>query len=410
MSSSVENADAPDVRLQCKWTLHCLERRRRRRRRTRNLDLGDLVSSSRVKVLLILGSMLVNGMFYKSLPSRYSPLVKSYIVSSFHAFVSVFTVANYFLRCEINLKQINRLLGGGVTGTSDELIFVSVCYSSGYLMYDFLLMLICKSVRTGSALLHHVLILLSFCSGRDQSLFFLSLSLSRWWMCFFLEVSSIGFVFRVISIFSPKNCRPFHWTWRVSIGTIHRSINSSPFSSSSVSFSVDFSMVRSSVPMPFTLPRPFCVGLGTPMRWTPFFWPLAKRLCVSRHDSWISIGPFSSSRSYSSPNRGRVNFDSSRHLAVAFFQEHNKKEERRENGPSRIWLVEKIHQCRFVSCCYKCNSFYWQKNQKHVVAKKGFIRFNVSRTISRWPSHWLVSARGQQQIDSMVAAFISLCF
>jgi hypothetical protein len=118
-----------------------------------------------VKFFLIFASIVANWIFYRCLPSRYSPLIKSYIVSTFHAVISVFSVLNYFLRYEIDLRQINRLLGGGLTGTGDEWMFVSVCYSSGYLIYDFLLMSFFKSVRTGSALLHHVLILLSFCSG-----------------------------------------------------------------------------------------------------------------------------------------------------------------------------------------------------------------------------------------------------
>jgi hypothetical protein len=41
----------------------------------------------------------------------------------------------------------------------------SVCYSSGYLLYDLMLMLIHKSVRTGSGVFHHILILVSFLTG-----------------------------------------------------------------------------------------------------------------------------------------------------------------------------------------------------------------------------------------------------
>jgi hypothetical protein len=41
----------------------------------------------------------------------------------------------------------------------------SICYSSGYFLYDLLLMLIFKSVRTGSAIAHHIIILLSFLTG-----------------------------------------------------------------------------------------------------------------------------------------------------------------------------------------------------------------------------------------------------
>ncbi len=63
------------------------------------------------------------------------------------------------------MKQINRLIGGGIFGTGDEIMVYSVCYSSGYFLYDLILMFIFKSVRTGSAIAHHILVLLSFSIG-----------------------------------------------------------------------------------------------------------------------------------------------------------------------------------------------------------------------------------------------------
>lgn len=63
------------------------------------------------------------------------------------------------------MKQINRIIGGGIFGTGDEIMVYSVCYSSGYFLYDLMLMCKDKSVRTGSALIHHTLILLTFLSG-----------------------------------------------------------------------------------------------------------------------------------------------------------------------------------------------------------------------------------------------------
>jgi hypothetical protein len=63
------------------------------------------------------------------------------------------------------LKQINRIVGGGMFGTGDEIMVYSVCYSSGYFIYDLLLMLTFKSVRTGSAIAHHIIIILSFLTG-----------------------------------------------------------------------------------------------------------------------------------------------------------------------------------------------------------------------------------------------------
>ncbi len=45
----------------------------------------------------------------------------------------------------------------------------SICYSSGYFIYDLILMFIYKSVRTGSAIFHHILILISFLTGLFNS-------------------------------------------------------------------------------------------------------------------------------------------------------------------------------------------------------------------------------------------------
>jgi hypothetical protein len=104
-------------------------------------------------------------LFYKILPSSIKPLIKSYIISTIHALISVLSVLNYFLKYETNLKQINRIVGGGIFGTGDEIMVYSVCYSSGYFFYDLILMCKDKSVRTGSALIHHILVLLSFLSG-----------------------------------------------------------------------------------------------------------------------------------------------------------------------------------------------------------------------------------------------------
>lgn len=130
-----------------------------------SLDIGDILSSTRLKFGIILISVAFNAIVYRILPSRCSPIIKSYIISTCHALISVGVVFHHFMRYEINFKQMNRLLGGGIFGTGDEFMFYSVCYSSGYLLYDFFLMLFNKSVRTGSALIHHIIILMSFCSG-----------------------------------------------------------------------------------------------------------------------------------------------------------------------------------------------------------------------------------------------------
>lgn len=132
-------------------------RQETRGRPTIRLDTRDTLS-------LILSSVVVNEIFYRCLASRYSPLISIDIGSTLHALISLFSVFNYFLRYEINLPQINRpFVGAGLTGTGEEVMFVSTWYSSG--LFDFLLMLFFKSVRTGSALLHHLLPLPSFCSS-----------------------------------------------------------------------------------------------------------------------------------------------------------------------------------------------------------------------------------------------------
>jgi hypothetical protein len=92
-------------------------------------------------------------------------LIKSYVVSTFHAVICVFSVINFFIRYSVNLKQINRIGGGGVYGTGDEVMIYSVCYSLGYFTYDLLLMLFYKSVRTGTALAHHIIALIGMFAG-----------------------------------------------------------------------------------------------------------------------------------------------------------------------------------------------------------------------------------------------------
>lgn len=74
-------------------------------------------------------------------------------------------MVNFFARYSVNLKQINRIAGGGIYGTGDEVMAYSICYSLGYFIYDLLLMVFVKSVRTTSALFHHIIILIGASSG-----------------------------------------------------------------------------------------------------------------------------------------------------------------------------------------------------------------------------------------------------
>jgi len=68
---------------------------------------------------------------------------------------------------------MNRIAGGGVYGTGDEIMTYSICYSLGYFIYDLMLMLMDKSVRTKSALIHHVIIIVGAWSGWFFSLILL---------------------------------------------------------------------------------------------------------------------------------------------------------------------------------------------------------------------------------------------
>ena len=106
-----------------------------------------------------------NFIFYKILPFSLTPLIKSYIVSTIHALICVISVLNYLMSYEINLKQTNRIVGGGVSGTGDEIMAYSICYSCGYFIYDIILMCTFESVRTSSAVAHHVIILIGFLVG-----------------------------------------------------------------------------------------------------------------------------------------------------------------------------------------------------------------------------------------------------
>ena len=121
---------------------------------------------------MIFLSLTVHSLFYYFLPSTLTPLIKSYAVSTLHAVVCVCGVANFFVRYTINLKQGNRISGGGMHGTGDEVMVYSVCYSLGYFIYDLLLMLFDQSVRTKTAVIHHTIILVSFSAGKCVCFFF----------------------------------------------------------------------------------------------------------------------------------------------------------------------------------------------------------------------------------------------
>lgn len=72
---------------------------------------------------------------------------------------------NFFVNYSVDLKRINRIGGGGVYGTGDEIMVYSICYSLGYLIYDLLQMLFDTSTRMKSGIVHHIIIILLFVLG-----------------------------------------------------------------------------------------------------------------------------------------------------------------------------------------------------------------------------------------------------
>jgi hypothetical protein len=99
------------------------------------------------------------------LPKSLTPLIKSYVVSTVHAILCVFSVGHFFSKYSVNLKEMNRIAGGGIYGTGDEIMIYSICYSLGYFIYDLILMLWAESVRTTTALIHHIIVIVGFSAG-----------------------------------------------------------------------------------------------------------------------------------------------------------------------------------------------------------------------------------------------------
>ncbi|CAF3621567.1 unnamed protein product [Rotaria socialis] len=114
---------------------------------------------------MILFSFLGHSLLFYCLPTSITPFIKSYIISTVHACVSVLAVSIFYGRGLIDFTQVNKILGGGMAGTPDETMTYSICYSSGYFIYDLLIMLWFKSVRTPSAIAHHIIILVAGLAG-----------------------------------------------------------------------------------------------------------------------------------------------------------------------------------------------------------------------------------------------------
>jgi hypothetical protein len=132
--------------------------------------VGNNFSSDVPIFPLILLSIVLHSFFFYLLPSALTPTLKSHVVSTIHACVCVFSVGNFFARYSVDLRQINRIAGSGMKGTGDEMMVYSICYSLGYFIYDMLVMVVYKSARTATAMVHHFLVLLGLFAGKRDSL------------------------------------------------------------------------------------------------------------------------------------------------------------------------------------------------------------------------------------------------
>jgi hypothetical protein len=125
------------------------------------IDLGTNPSSDVPILSLIFLSFIGHSVVFHFLPSSITPLIKSYIISTVHACASVLAVCIFYARSSVDFTQVNRMIGGGIKGTNDETMTYSICYTSGYFIYDLFIMICFKSVRTRSALVHHIVILIA---------------------------------------------------------------------------------------------------------------------------------------------------------------------------------------------------------------------------------------------------------
>jgi hypothetical protein len=144
------------------------------------VDLGTNPPSDMPMLSFIAASIVVNSVIFYLLPSSISPLNKSYIVSTIHACVSVLSVTFFFAYSGTHFDEVNRMAGGGLQGTIDELMPYSLCYSAGYFLYDMIIMFLYDSVRNRSALVHHTVIVVSVLLGRLIRVCVFSLSLYPW--------------------------------------------------------------------------------------------------------------------------------------------------------------------------------------------------------------------------------------
>jgi len=91
--------------------------------------------------------------------------IKTCIVSNVHAIVTIVYVSVWIYKFKLDVSNLDRTIGGGVDGTGDEYQSAIMAYSIGYFTYDFFVVCLDATVFTWGALIHHVLIGLSFGMG-----------------------------------------------------------------------------------------------------------------------------------------------------------------------------------------------------------------------------------------------------
>ena len=85
------------------------------------IDLGTNPSSEMPALSLLLLSVVSHCPLFYILPSFITPFIKSYMISTIHAFATVLAVCIFYLRSSGNLTQVNRILSGGIKGRKMKL-------------------------------------------------------------------------------------------------------------------------------------------------------------------------------------------------------------------------------------------------------------------------------------------------
>jgi TLC domain len=113
-------------------------------------------------------SFVINNVIFYLLPSSAPPLTRSYIVGTIHAIISVLAVCTFFVLSTGNITDINRILGGGMAETNDVIVTYTVCHSTGYFIYDVIVMSRLQDGQHRSAVTHHIVHIVAMILGKGQ--------------------------------------------------------------------------------------------------------------------------------------------------------------------------------------------------------------------------------------------------